>query len=78
MQEEERRSETPEVLVEGLTSSSGPLHLFADHRGRQVDGEGERGLLGVLDHYTGLADLLGHHVLVFCRLKKKQVFTTSQ
>ena len=49
-----------------LTSGGSPLDLLANQRGRQVDGEGEGGLLGVLDDYAGLADVLGHHVLVFC------------
>lgn len=47
-----------------LTSRRGPLDLLAHQGGRQVNGEGEGGLLGVLDDDAGVADLLRHHVLV--------------
>lgn len=60
-----------------LTSRRGLLNVLADQRGRQVDGEGERGLLGVLDDNAGLADVLRHRVLVFCdRLCKSKCSTT--
>lgn len=36
-----------------------------------MNGEGERGLLGVLDDNTGITDLLGDHILVLCCLKNK-------
>lgn len=40
-----------------------------------MNGEGEGGLLGVLDDNSGLADVLGQHVFVFCdRLRKRTGF----
>lgn len=36
-----------------------------------MNGEGERGLLGVLNDNTGITDLLGHRILVLCRLKNR-------
>ena len=49
-----------------LTSGGPLLDLLADQRGGQVDGEGEGGLLRVLDNDAGLTDVLSHQVLVFC------------
>lgn len=53
----------------GLTSGCGLLDLLAHQRRRQVDGEGERRLLGVLDDDAGLADVLRHHVLLLRGLR---------
>lgn len=49
-----------------LTHSRRLLYLLTNQRGRQVNGESERGFLGVLDDDAGLSDVLGHDVLVFC------------
>lgn len=44
----------------------GLLYLLTNQRRREVDGEGEGGLLGALDDDAGLCDVLADHVLVFC------------
>lgn len=64
--EKEKRKKNTEAFNQELTSSCSPLNLFTDQRGRQVNCEGERGLLGVLYDDASFTDLLGHHILVFC------------
>lgn len=36
-----------------------------------MNGESERGFLGVLDYNAGLTDLWSHHIVFFCCLKNK-------
>lgn len=43
-----------------------------------MNGEGERRLLGVLDDNTGLTDVLGDNIFVFCSLRKSKVVKTCQ
>lgn len=61
------------LLLWQPTSSTQLLHLLADHWRRQMYGEGQGGLLGVLDDDAGLVDLRGHHVLLLCRLKGNKI-----
>lgn len=72
-EEKKKRKKNTEAFNQELTSSCSPLNLFTDQRGRQVNCEGERGLLGVLYDDASFTDLLGHHILVFCdQLKERE------